>query len=185
MKFRLLLKLLYAVILFLLFTHPVWCQDSGQPEKQKKSAPPRLMLQLGDQDVILPITSIEWGIPDRWSFTSRYVHLFEKERDDKTWLNVCSISLCPGTAGGRFGISYLGLLSPKSMRDFALITETRMVLLRTWGNPLTALPNHTYAGAELRMSIGWLNLCFGYYSDAPVSGNGRDKLYGFHFGLGI
>ena len=60
----------YTFVLIFLFAHPVWSQESEQSTKQKKSGGGRGMLQLSDQDVILPITSIEWGTPDRWSITS-------------------------------------------------------------------------------------------------------------------
>ena len=186
MKFRHILKVSYAVFLLLLFAHPVWSQDSVQTAKQKKSSPPRLMLQLSDQDIILPITSIEWGTPDRWSITSRYTHMFEKDRDNKTWLNSLTITLSPGTAGGRFAIGYQGILSPKSMRDFAVLSEARVVLLRTWGNPLSTHPNHTFVGGEIRIGVSWMiNLGIGYYTQISSSSGDREQFYGFHFGIGI
>jgi len=176
----------YALILIFLFAHPVWSQESEETEKPKKSGGGRGMLQLSDQDVILPITSIEWGSPDRWSFTSRYVHMFEKDRDNKTWLNNLSIALSPGLSGGRFAIGYLGIFSPRSMPDFGVFSEARVVLLRTWGNPLSTDPDITFVSAEIRAAISFLlNLGVGYYEQISNSDGDRENFYGFHVGVGI
>ena len=182
MKIRHILKVSYVVSLLLLFAHPVWSQDSLQTANPKKSSP----FQLSDQDVILPITSIEWGTPDRWSITSRYVHMFEKDRDNKTWLNNLSITLSPGTTGGRFAIGYQGIYTPKSMGDYAILSEVRAVLLRTWGNPLATLPNRTFVGAEIRTSLSFLfNVGIGYYKQISNLNDDRKDFYGFHVGVGI
>lgn len=144
------------------------------------------MLQLSDQDVILPISSIEWGTPDRWFITSRYVHMFEKDRDNKTWLNSLTITLSPGIAGGRFAIGYQGILPSRSMPDFAVLSEVRAVLLRTWGNPLSTIQNRTFVGAEFRIGLSWmLNLGIGYYTQISASNSDHEQFYGFHIGLGI
>jgi len=92
MKFHYLLRTSIVAMFFILFASPLWSQDSLQTTK-KKSKDKRLMFQLSDQDIILPITSIEWGTPDRWSVTSRYVHWFEKDRGNKTWLSGLTITL--------------------------------------------------------------------------------------------
>lgn len=182
MKIRHILKVSYVISLLLLFAHPVWNQDSLQTANPKKSS----LFQLSDQDVILPITSIEWGTPDRWSITSRYVHMFEKDRDNKTWLNNLSITLSPGTTGGRFAIGYQGIYTPKSMGDYAILSEVRAVLLRTWGNPLSTLPNRTFVGAEIRTSLSFLfNVGIGYYKQISNLNGDRKDFYGFHFGIGI
>ena len=182
MKIRHILKISYVVSFLLLFAHPVWSQDSLQTANQKKSSP----FQLSDQDIILPITSIEWGTPDRWSITSRYVHMFEKDRDNKTWLNNLSITLSPGTTGGRFAIGYQGIYTPKSMGDYAILSEVRAVLLRTWGNPLVTLPNRTFVGVEIRTSLSFLfNVGIGYYKQISNLNDDRKDFYGFHFGIGI
>jgi hypothetical protein len=176
----------YAFVLIFLFVHPVWAQESEQTTKQKKSGGGRGMLQLSDQDVILPITSIEWGTPDRWSITSRYVHMFEKDRDNKTWLHNLSISLSPGIAGGRLGIGYQGIFSPRSMPDFGVFSEARAVLLRTWGNPLSTVTNRTFVGAEIRSSLSFLiNLGIGYYKQISDANGNRKDFYAFHVGVGI
>ena len=186
MKLRHIHCLLYAVILLFVFASPVWSQESEQTEKQKKSGGGRGMLKLSDQDVIVPITSIEWGTPDRWSITSRYVHLFGEDRDNKTWLHNLSISLSPGISGGRLGIGYQGIFSPRSIQDFAVFSEARVVLLRTWGNPLSASPDQTYIGGELRMSLSFLlNLGIGYFTKISDADGPEEDFYGFHVGIGI
>lgn len=186
MKIRQILKVSYVVSLLLLFAHPVWSQDSLQTANPKKSSPRRLMFQLSDQDVILPITSIEWGTPDRWSITSRYMHMFEKDRNNKTWLNNFTITLSPGTTGGRFGIGYLSIYDPGSETYLDIISEARVVLLRTWGNPLTTLPNRTFVGAEIRTSLSFLfNVGIGYYIQISGPDSDREQFYGFHVGIGI
>ncbi len=187
MRFRLILNVLLSVSLLLMFTHSIWCQESEQTAPPKKSRGGRGMFQLSDQDVLLPITSIEWGIPDRWSFTSRYIHMFQKNRDDKTWLHNLSVSLSPGTAGGRFGLGYQGIIKPILSRgDFGIFSEARAVLLRTWGNPLVANPNHTFVGGEIRVAIVFIiNFGFGYYYQISGAENDQDQFYGFHLGVGI
>ncbi|MFC1572682.1 hypothetical protein ACFL6M_03685 [Candidatus Eisenbacteria bacterium] len=186
MKVKHILNVPLTVFLLLLIVHPVWAQESEQTTKQKTSGGGRGMLQLSGQDVIVPITSIEWGTPDRWSITSRYVHMFGTDRDNKTWLHDLSISLSPGIAGGRLGIGYQGIFSPRSMKDFGIFTEARAILLRTWGNPLSTVPNRTFIGAEIRSSLSFLiNLGIGYYSQISVSDDDREDFYGFHVGVGI
>jgi hypothetical protein len=162
------------VLVFLLFliVHPVWSQESEKTTKQKKSGG----FQLSDQDVILPISSIEWGTPDRWSITSRYMHIFEKNRRNESWL---SITLSPGISGGRLGIGYTGILK------FQILNEVRVVLLRTWGNPLSTVPNRTFVGAEFRISADWIFIGIGYYMQISDSKSDREQFFGFHFGIGI
>lgn len=95
------------------------------------------------------------------------------------------ISLSPGTAGGRFAIGYQGVYSPKSMREFSVIGEVRFVLLYTWGNPLLTHPNRTLAGAELRCSLGWINVGTGYYWQISHTTDSHKNFYGYHIGVGI
>ena len=186
MRTRQLFNIIFAVLLLFLFTHSVWSQESGQTKKQKKSSAKRLMWKLSDQDIILPITSIEWGTPDRWSITSRYIHKFEKDKKRRTWYNSIGVSVSPGISGGRLGIGYQGILHPKSMRDFGLISEARVVLLRTWGNPLVTETNQTFIGAEIRSSLSALiNVGSGYYKRISDTENHRDHFYGFHIGVGF
>ncbi|HAP34793.1 MAG TPA: hypothetical protein DCQ28_02185 [Bacteroidetes bacterium] len=186
MKLRHILNVPYTVFLLFFFAHPVWSQESEQSTKQKKPGGGRGMFQLSDQDVILPITSIEWGSPDRWSITSRYVHMFQTDRDNKTWLHNLSISLSPGITGGRLGIGYQGIYSPKSMQDFGIFSEARLVLLRTWGNPLSITTKSTFIGAEIRTSLSFLfNVGIGYYKQITNLNGDRKDFYGFHVGVGI
>ena len=134
----------------------------------------------------MPITSIEWGTPDRWSFTSRYIHSFEKERKRRIWHSNFTVFLSPGLSGGRIGAGFLGIYSPSSpkLREFDLLGELRGVLLRTWGNPLSTSFNTTFAGAEMKISLSWLlNFSAGYYS--PITNEDIKPFWGFHLGIGI
>ena len=161
-------------------------EETEQKEKTKKGHDQWFVFNLSKQDMILPITSIEWGSPDRLSTTSRYIHFFEKERNDKTWLNSAGVLLSPGISGGRIGINYLGIYSPSSpkLRGFALFTELRGVLLRTWENPLTTSSNTTFAGAEVKICLVFLlNVSAGYYS--PITNKNTNPFLGFHIGVGI
>lgn len=89
---------------------PAWSQEEA-PAAEQQNRPVRLMWRLGPKDMLLPVTSIEWGVPDRWSITSRYVHIFDKTR------NTFTISLSPGTDGGRFGMGYQHIFFPKGRTD--------------------------------------------------------------------
>ena len=173
-----------VMLLLLILSSNVLAQEAEPTEKTKKS-PNRNFFKLTDRDVILPITSIEWGEPDRWSFTARYIHMFGHTKNKEVWKNNLGISISPGWSGGRAGIDYIGIYSPKNMSgEFALFTQFRGVLLRTWGNPLTATPDVTYAGAEVKFCISFLlDLGAGYYY--PISGNNKEPFIGFHIGVGI
>ena len=186
MKCQHILGVPFVICVLFLFTQTVQSQDSARTANQNKSRNHRLMLSLSDQDIFLPISSLEWGIPDRWSFTSRYIHMFNKDRNDKTWLNNLCITLSPGTAGGRLAIGYQGIFSPKSMPDFAVFGEARLVLLRTWAKPLSTATHCTFIGAEIRSSLSALvNLGVGYFTQISNSAGRRKSFYGLHIGLGI
>jgi hypothetical protein len=150
-----------------------------------------LMPYQGDQDVVLTVSSIEWGAPDRWSFTARYLHMFDRkaERDAKPWLNNLAVTLSPGTAGGRLGIGYQGVYTPDKPTpgsDFALLIEARAVLLRTWGRPLSARAGCTFAGGEVRISLqGGVVVGVGYYRQASDTVDDRDSFWGYHVGIGM
>ncbi len=145
----------------------------------------------GDQDVVLTVSSIEWGAPDRWSFTTRYLHMFDRkaERDTKPWLNNLSVTLSPGTAGGRLGIGYQGVYTPNKSTpgsDFAVLIEARAVLLRTWGRPLSASADRAFAGGEVRISLhGWGVAGVGYYRQVSDTMDDRDSFWGYHVGIGM
>jgi hypothetical protein len=178
------LQALHIVLLLLGFTLQGWSQD--KPPVEKKHHGSWFVSRLSDQDVILTISTIEWGIPDRWSFTSRYIHMFERDRDHKKWLNDLTITLSPGISGGRFGVGYQCIAGFKSMPDFGLLSEARMVLLRTWGNPLSVEADRTLIGAELRTSLsGMLNVSFGHYWPISTPAGSRKPFWGFHVGVGI
>ena len=175
----------FLIILILLMTAFLSGQEEQKTEEKKK--PKQQFFKVTERDVILPITSIEWGEPDRWSFTARYIHMFGDTKNKEVWKNNVGISVSPGWSGGRAGIDYIGIYSPENMSgEFALFTQFRGVVLRTWGNPLVATPDQTYAGAELKICITWLlDLGVGYYYPLTDSGEKTEPFYGFHFGIGI
>ena len=144
------------------------------------------VIRPSDQDVIVPITSVEWGAPERWSLTARYVHMFEQNRDDRSWLNNVTVIASPGISGGRLGVGYQGIFSGKRGSDMALLGEARAVLQRTWGNPLGAEADRTFAGAEIRVSLsGMINVGGGYYAAVSAGDEQADPFWGWHIGIGM
>lgn len=177
-------KILFCGLLLLGLTLPAWSQEEAPPAKKRR--PVQLMKRLGPQDVLAPITSIEWGTPDRWSFTTRYIHMFDKERDYLRWRNNFTVTLSPGTDGGRFGIGYQGITFPKGKTDFEIFTEARAVLLHTWGNPLETKANRTFVGAEIRGALFVIcNIGVGWYRQISSHEGRPDSFWGFHVGFGI
>jgi len=140
-----------AVIGLLLPVQPTRAQDIPDPGTDPSSEP--MMARVGSRLVLLPITSLEWGVPDRWSFTSRGVLELNQARDGAMFHHNLSLSLSPGTAGGRLSLGYLMLVDFPD-RDLAFFFEPRAVLLRTWGHPLKAEPDRTLTGFEFRASLG-------------------------------
>ena len=179
-------NVLYCILLSFIFIHPVFSQETEDHDKPDEKSRKRYIGRISDQDVILPLISIEWGIPDRWSFTSMYVREFDKDKERKTWHHNLCVTLSPGISGGRLGLGYLNIFDPQSNSAFGLLSQARLVLLRTWGNPLALPPNQTFLGGEIRSSLtGLLNLGMGYYTQISGSEGGKDKLLGFHIGIGI
>ena len=177
-----------AIFLLLISVNNLLSLDTEEKPEPAKRPNQGFVFRLSEQDSIIPITSIEWGHPDRWSFTMRYMHSFHKERIRRIWYHGVGISLLPGLSGGRLGFNYSVIYSPPSpsLREFAIFIHLNATLLRTWGNPLTAITNTTYAGPELKIGISWLfNITVGYYS--PISNADDDPVpfWGFHFGVGI
>ncbi len=184
------MKTVIMIANFLLFVslNTVFCQEREKDKEPKKRPNQGLVFRLSEQDVIIPITSIEWGHPDRWSFTMRYMHSFHKERKRRIWHQGVGISLHPGWSGGRLAFNYSVIYSPPSpsLREFAVFIHLNATFLRTWGNPLTAITNTTYAGPELKIGVSWvLNVTLGYYSPISNADNNPEPFWGFHFGVGI
>ena len=169
------------IIVLLIFTvsHFAWSQENQDPAPRTGPKSSWFVLWPSDQDVIILTTSIEWGIPDRWSFTTRYVHMFDVDRDHKDWLNNLTATLSPGIVGLRLGFGYQAII-------MSTFHEFRAVLLRTWGNPLQALSYQTYSGAEYRFGLfGLINLGIGYYAPISDAASGTSSFWGFHCGVGI
>jgi hypothetical protein len=184
------MKTTKIVAIFLLFicANNLFSQETEEKNEPIKRPNQRFIFRLSEQDVIMPITSIEWGYPDRWSFTMRYIHSFHKERKRRIWHHGVGISLHPGWSGGRLGFNYSVIYSPPSpsLREFAIFIHLNATLLRTWGNPLTAITNTTYAGPELKIGISWLfNVTAGYYLPISNSAENPKPFWGLHFGVGI
>ena len=178
-----------AVLMLLAVTEPAWSQGAAHAAKPRHGLA-RLMFPT-DQDAIIPVTSVEWGTPDRWSFTARYVHMFQKERDYKRVLHNVTVTLTPGTAGGRMGAGYENIFNTRKYRPghrdgVTLLSEAKVVVLRTWGQPMSTDANHTFIGGELSTSLaGVVNLGMGYYSPGSTA-DGRPKAFwGVHAGVGI
>ncbi|UCC79300.1 MAG: hypothetical protein JSW64_13660 [Candidatus Zixiibacteriota bacterium] len=181
MKLKCIQNIIYGIIVFVFSVGFVSAQDPEHKPPNEKS-----VFRLSERDIILPITSIEWGSPDRWSITSRYIRELDERKEKRTWHNNLSVSISPGISGGRIGFGYLGLFDPQSMSDFGVFFEARAVLLRTWGNPLSTSPNRTFWGGELRVALSFLlNLGVGYYKQLSNSDGLKDSFYGFHIGVGI
>lgn len=180
------LHALCIISLLLTFTLPVWTLEAVQPTLHNESQGSWLIARPSDQDVFLLISSIEWGSPDRWSFTSRFVHMFNKDRTNRTWLNNLTFTLCPGTDGGRLGLGYQGILTSRSMIGMTLLNEIRVDLLRTWGNPIATASGRTFVGVELRSSFaGIFNLGTGYYTQISATSDRQGLFWRFHIGVGI
>jgi len=173
--------------LFLLLLLIFASNNFGEESKGKKQSGMGkfFLIELSEQDKIMPIILIEWGQPDRWSFTSRYVHDFHKEKTGITWRNNAGIFLSPGFSGGRLGVGYMGIYTPssESLQGTGLLSEIRAVMLRTWGNPLSTSSDTTFAGAEIKLCIFAFNISAGYYS--PITNKNTKSFWGFHFGVGV
>ena len=105
-----------ALLILFLLVNPTLGQDSEPDEQQQKSDNRKGWIQFSDGSILLPITAIEWGAPDRWSFTSLYVSSVWRAEDEvenkKTWHHNLHASLSPGLSGGRFGIGYGLIFDP-------------------------------------------------------------------------
>ncbi len=163
---------------------PVWCSSVPVPRMNEPS--PQLFKRISSQSVFLPISSIEWGVPDRWSFTARYAYEFDRERGYLPRRDSFTIFVSPGTDGGRLGIGYQALFSIKKKKDLGFFFEPRAIRLRTRGNPLETKPDRTFLGAEIRGTLGWpINIGVGRYRQIASQKDEADSFWGVHVGLGI
>ena len=191
MKSRIVLSSITTLLILFLLVNPTWGQDSEPDEQQRKSKNRQGWLRISDRVLLLPITAVEWGTPDRWSFSSLLIYrawaVDDEEESKKTWHHNFHTSLSPGLSGGRIGIGYGLIFDPPEWRDFGIVSSYRAVLLRSWGNPLFASPDRTYAGAEFKVSLSFLfSVSVGYYSQISDSGDDeKEQFWGFHCGVGI
>ena len=175
------------VLLVLPVASPAWCATRTQTGRDPLLR--RLLLpHKGEHLVVLSMSSIEWGTPDRWSFTSRCVYMFGSEyaRDHARWINMVALAASPGLDGGRVGLGYQFIPCAKPWSNLGLIYEARGVLLRTWRSPMVVAPGRTFAGVELRGSlVGFFNAGAGWYGRVQGADGGRDHFWGFHLGVGM
>lgn len=176
-----------AVLLLFGLAGPAWSQEAGRATRGGSW----FVTNLSDQDVIVAVTSVQWGAPDRWSFTSRYIHMFNKDRDYRRVLHNFSVTLSPGTAGGRLGAGYENIFNTKQHRPgqrggVTLLSEARVVCLRTWGHPLSTDANRNFVGGEVRTSLaGVVNVGVGYYAPISAADGRPTAFWGLHAGVGM
>lgn len=184
---------LLGIVLVLVLARPAWSQEAQRPTPPAQRHGSWILTNFGDQDVLLTVSSVEWGAPDRWSFTSRYIHMFDTNRDHKRSLNNLTVALSPGTGGVRLGVGYENIFEATKGKGVSaadagltLLSEARVVLLRTWSRPLSAGANRTFTGAELRTSFGGLmNVGAGYYAQPSAVNGRRESFWGVHVGVGM
>ncbi len=182
------LRWLCAVSLSMACADPAWSQEVARTRKPKTGIA-RFFFPT-DQDVFLPVTTVEWGSPDRWSFSARYIHMFQKERDHVRVLHNFTVTLSPGTAGGRVGAGYENIFTIRKSRPgregLTLLSEAKVVALRTWGHPIGTDAHQTFVGGELRTSLaGVANIGVGYYVPCATAAGHPKAFWGLHFGVGI
>jgi hypothetical protein len=172
-------RFVLALLCLLAAAPPAAAQQTSGPQHERSLLSQLFMRKFGAQDVTLLVSGFEWGAPDRWSFTSRYVHMFQTDRDHKRMLHNFTATLSPGLAGARLGAGYQNV-------SFGLLSEARAVLLRTWREPITADPNRTFAGVELRTSLtGVASAGVGWYTPVGTAPASRKAFVGLHVGVGM
>ena len=177
-------RFLFFLVAQVLYTMQAWSQETVDAGNEREST--LLLVRLGKRDIILPLSSIEWGTPDGWSITSRYIHSFGEDTDQKTWLHNLTMTLSPGSGGGRFGFGYQLVFVPPPLPETAVFGEARLVLLRTWGEPLDFPVNQTFAGVEFRLSpVAMINGGVGYYRQLANPTDTSASFWGFHIGIGF
>ena len=138
------------------------------------------------QDVLLVLSSLEWGVPDRLSFTSRYIHMFDPAGEKLTHRNNFVASFSPGVDGVRAGLGWGGITYVGGAKGPGIMSEVRTVLLRTWDRPLIADPRTTYLGAEARISVtAVVSVTGGWYRRVTAAPGRPDHFWGLHVGVGM
>jgi hypothetical protein len=182
------LGLVAGLLAALLCAAPAWCRtrtEAGRGPLLRRL----LLVHHGEHVTVLSLSSVEWGAPDRWSFTSRAGYLFgsESARDGARWIHAIALTASPGISGGRLGLGYQFVPSLGRHSDVSLLGEVRAVAMRTWGHPLVVGAGRTFAGVELRASlVGFLNAGVGWFGQiGGVTSGERDHFWGCHFGVGV
>lgn len=172
---------------------PAQGQRTARPAARRPLLGRILVTKFGDQDVALLVSGIEYGMPDRWSFTSRYIHMFDTDRDHRPVLNNFSVSVSPGLAGGRVGVGWQRIVdtgktgkAANRRKGATFFEEARVGLLRSWGDPIGVDRYRTFASAELRASVGGLlSLGIGGYAPVGNSPGSHRTFFGAHVGVGL
>ncbi len=148
------------------------------------SAGPRLRLawRLSERATLLPITTVQWGAPERWSFTGRLVYGLTSVQHGQhlSW----SLGVSPGTGGARVHTGILGIHTSRSHRAPAIRWGASAAVLRTWAHPLGAAAYRTYGGMELSGGLPPL-LLLGIGRYWPMGAGDAKPFWGVRIGIGI
>lgn len=146
------------------------------------SARPRLAWRLSERATLLPITTVQWGAPERWSFTSRLVYRLTSAQHGQhlSW----TLGLSPGTGGARAHTGILGIYTFRSHRAPAIRWGASAAVLRTWGHPLGADAWRTWGGMELSGGLPPL-LLVGIGRYWPIGAGDAKPVWGVRVGFGI
>jgi hypothetical protein len=170
------INIILTIILTLVATLNSFAQQETQVPDISKVLP---CITLDHSNHIIPISSVEYSNPTRVSFSFRFLHAF---KDDSLFSKnrFINISLSPGLDGVRISAGWLGVWVGHGV----ISMEARLTVIRTWKNPISAGPNETYLGPELRMSPLFV-IGIGYYFQINQSEKTKKSFFGFQIGLGI
>ncbi|OGF68237.1 MAG: hypothetical protein A2Y62_16065 [Candidatus Fischerbacteria bacterium RBG_13_37_8] len=131
-----------------------------------------------DNDIISPIASVEYGRPDRLSFSTQFLHLFPTINTENITQFYVAASISPGIGGIRFktGIAYV-------FRDAGWV-HVDAVYLHTWWLSSVASSNRNYLGIEARVAI-ILTFGIGYYWRIGETTDSPSRFFGYHVGYGF
>lgn len=100
-----------------------------------------------------PVWGIEWNSPQRAA--ASFGLLLGDAHGDGFDLgrNLWLVQVQPGIGGGRVSVGFAPFAAGSSGLVFAGVA-VKATLLRTWGSPTGAPPDHTYAGAQV--DVAWV-----------------------------